>query len=73
LTSHCAEVGGSPTGRFDITELISLVARNMVKPPPIAINEVEAKNAVPFCSAAMIWASNMRSSRVSARRIHISR
>jgi hypothetical protein len=73
LISHCAEVGGSPNCKFSITTWISLVARFLVRPPPIAISEVEAKNAVPFCSAAMIWASTMRSSRWSARRIQMSR
>ena len=39
----------------------------------MAISEVEAKKAVPFCSAAMICMSTMRMSRASMRRIQISR
>ena len=47
--------------------------RSNVSAPPMAISEVEAKKAVPFCSAAMICMSTMRMSRSSIRRIHISR
>lgn len=39
----------------------------------MASSEVEAKKAAPFCSAAMIWASTMRDSRRSIRRIQIAR
>ena len=34
---------------------------------------VEAKKAVPFCSAAVTWESTMRTSRSSSRSIHASR
>ena len=39
----------------------------------MAISEVEAKKAVPFCSAATIWASTMRMSRASIWNIQTSR
>ena len=51
----------------------SSVERTSVSAPPTAISEVDAKNAVPFCSDAMICMSTMRMSRVSIRRIHTSR
>ncbi len=45
----------------------------MVSVPPIANSEVVAKNAVPFCRAAMICMSTIRCSRASMRRIQVSR
>ena len=47
--------------------MTSSVERNSVSAPPIAISEVEAKKAVPFCSDAMICMSTMRMSRASMR------
>ena len=47
--------------------------RSSVSAPPTAISEVEAKNAVPFCSAATICASTMRISRASIWIIQMSR
>ena len=55
------------------TASASLVARNSASPPPTASRLVEAKNAVPFCSEAMICMSTMRASRSSIRRIQTSR
>jgi hypothetical protein len=51
----------------------SSVERSRLSVPPIAISEVEAKKAVPFCSAAMICMSTILASRCSMRRIQISR
>jgi hypothetical protein len=39
----------------------------------MASSDVEAKNAVPFCSAARICVSTMRISRPRMRRTHSSR
>ena len=55
LVSHCARDVGAPNGSAAITVSISSVERSSVSAPPIAISEVEAKKAVPFCSAAMTW------------------
>ncbi len=52
-----------PNGSADTTGISSSVERSSVSAPPIASSEVEAKNAVPFCSAAMICMSTMRISR----------
>ena len=62
-----------PNGSPETTVMISSVERNSASAPPSAISEVEAKNAVPFCSDAMICMSTMRMSRPSARCIHSSR
>ena len=62
-----------PIGSVATTLSTSSVERMMVSAPPIANSEVDAKNAVPFCSAAIICMSTMRISRSSMRRIHTSR
>ena len=62
-----------PKGIAAATASMSSVGRIKVSAPPIAISEVDAKNAVPFCSDAMIWVSTMRTSRSSMRVIQISR
>ena len=62
-----------PNGSAATTCRISSVERSSVSAPPIAISEVEAKNAVPFCSAATICASTMRISRPSIWSIQMSR
>ncbi len=53
--------------------VISPLERRMVSAPPIANSEVVAKNAVPFCRAAMICMSTIRCSRSSMRRIQVTR
>ena len=66
--SHNPRDGVAPNGNSDITVIISSLERSSVNAPPIAIRLVEAKKAVPFCSAAVTWASTMRMSRASMRR-----
>lgn len=73
LISHWAGVVSMLTGSVVITLSASPVARRRVSAPPMASSVVEAKNAVPFCSEAMIWISTMRTSRKRARRIQTSR
>ena len=73
LVSHSRRDVGAPNGIAPMTVNISSDERSSVSAPPIAISEVEAKKAVPFCSAAMTWPSIMRMSRASMRCIQISR
>ena len=73
LISHSAGVGVRSIGNAANTASASLVARNSASPPPTAIRLVEAKKAVPFCSAPMICMSTMRASRSSMRRTQTSR
>ena len=73
FASHCARLVGMLSGSALITVRMSSVECNRLSVPPIAIREVDAKKAVPFCSAAMICMSTMRASRCSMRRIQISR
>ena len=63
----------TPNGSVDTMVIRSSVERRIVSVPPIAISEVEAKKAVPFCSDAMICASTMRMSRRNISCIHPSR
>ena len=63
----------APNGSSETMVNISSVERSSVSVPPMAIRLVEAKNAVPFCSAAVTWASTMRISRASNCSIHSSR
>ncbi len=71
--SHSSGVGRTPNGRAATTVNNWSVERSSVSVPPMAIRLVEAKNAVPFCSAAVTCASTMRISRASSRSIHWSR
>ena len=73
LSSHSAGDGLRSTGSLASTASASSVARNSASPPPIASRLVEAKNAVPFCSEAMICMSTIRVSRSSMRLIQTSR
>ena len=73
LISHSAGEGVRSMGKAPSTASASLVARSSASAPPTAIRLVEAKNAVPFCSAPMICMSTMRASRSSMRRTHTSR
>ena len=73
LASHWAGEVAMLNGSADNSATTSPVARMMVSAPPSASRVVEAKNAVPFCSAAMICISTMRTSRRKVRRIHTSR
>ena len=61
------------SGRCEAIAIIWSDERRMVSVPPIANSEVVAKNAVPFCSAAMICMSTIRCSRTSMRRIQATR
>ncbi len=73
FTAHWVGVVTMPNGNASTTVITSPVARMSVSAPPTASKLVEAKNAVPFCSEAMICISTMRASRDSVRRIHTSR
>ena len=73
LSSHISCDCATPNGSAATTVKICSVERNSVSVPPMAIRLVEAKKAVPFCSAAVTWASTMRISRASSRSIHSSR
>ena len=73
FSSHISGDCATPNGSADTTVKICSVERSSVSVPPMAIRLVEAKNAVPFCSAAVTWASTMRMSRASRRSIHSSR
>ena len=54
FSSHCVCVTASPNGSAAMTVSMSSVECSSVAEPPSAISDVEAKNAVPFCSPAMI-------------------
>ena len=71
--SQSPREGAAPNGSSDMTLMISSLERSSVSAPPIAIRLVDAKNAVPFCNAAVTCASTMRMSRASRRSIHSSR
>ena len=73
LISHSAGEALSPSGSLSSSGSTSLVARNSASAPPTASSVVDAKNAVPFCSDAMICMSTIRVSRSSMRRIQTSR
>src|SRR5882757_8963957 len=64
--------GVRSTGSAPSTASASLVERSSASAPPIASRLVEAKNAVPFCSDAMICMSTMRASRRSTFLTHTS-
>ncbi len=73
FSSHNCGVLSVADGSRDRTGTNSWLERSSVSAPPTAIRLVEAKKAVPFCKAAVTWASTMRMSRASSRSIHSSR
>ena len=70
LNSHIAGVVGTLNGNASIAISSRSVPRSSVSVPPMAIRLVEAKNAVPFCRAAVTCESTMRTSRPSNCAIH---
>ena len=53
FNSHISADAATPNGSADTTVKICSVERSNVSVPPMAIRLVEAKKAVPFCSAAV--------------------
>ena len=56
FSSHISGDCATPNGSAATTVKICSVERSSVSVPPMAIRLVEAKNAVPFCSAAVTCA-----------------